>query len=46
MSPVETDEQIKVPFGVWTRGGPNNHVLDGSWEEAFSGNMSPTVPVR
>jgi len=29
VSPTETAEQIEVPFGVWTRVGPWNHLLDG-----------------
>jgi len=29
VSCAKTDELIEVPFGVWTRVGPINHVLDG-----------------
>jgi len=29
MSPAETAEPIDMPFGLWTRVGPRNHVLDG-----------------
>jgi len=25
-------EQTKMPFGMWTRVGPGNHLLDGSLE--------------
>ena len=24
---VKTDEPLNMPFGVWTRGDPKNHVL-------------------
>jgi len=29
VSPAKTAELIKMPFGLWTRVGPRNHVLDG-----------------
>jgi len=29
VNPTKTDEQIKMPFGLWTRMGPRNHVLGG-----------------
>ena len=29
VSPTETSEPIKMPFGMWTRVGPRKHVLDG-----------------
>jgi len=29
LSPAKTAELIKIPFGLWTRVGPRNHVLDG-----------------
>jgi len=29
MSPAKTAEPIEMPFEVWTRVGPRNHVLDG-----------------
>jgi len=29
MSCVTTAEAIQMPFGIWTRVGPRNHVLDG-----------------
>jgi len=28
---TKTDEPIKVSFGLWTRVGPTNRVLDGGW---------------
>jgi len=28
VSPATTDEPIEMPFGLWTRVGPRNHVLD------------------
>ena len=29
VSPAKTDEPIEMPFGLRTRVGPRNHVLDG-----------------
>ena len=29
---AKTAEPIKMPFGLWARMGPRNHVLDGSPE--------------
>jgi len=29
VSPAKTAEPIEMPFGLWTRVGPRNHVLDG-----------------
>jgi len=29
VSPAKTAEPIKILFGLWTRVGPRNHVLDG-----------------
>ena len=29
MSHANTAERIDMPFGLWARGGPGNHVLDG-----------------
>jgi len=26
---AKTAEPIKIPFGMWTRIGPRNHILDG-----------------
>jgi len=28
VSPAKTDEPTEMPFGLWTRVGPRNHVLD------------------
>jgi len=28
MSTAKTAEPIKMPFGMWARVGPHNHVLD------------------
>ena len=27
MSRAKTDEPVEMPFGLWTRVGPSNHVL-------------------
>ena len=39
MNPAKTAEPIEIPFGLRTRVGPGNHVLDGvqipSWEGAI-----------
>jgi len=29
VSPAKMAEPIEMPFGLWTRVGPRNHVLDG-----------------
>jgi len=29
VNPAKTAEPIEMPFGLWTRVGPMNHVLDG-----------------
>jgi len=29
VSPARTAEPIEMPFGLWTREGPRNYVLDG-----------------
>jgi len=29
VNPAKTAESIEMPFGVWTRVGPRNRVLDG-----------------
>ena len=31
MNPAETAEPIEMPFGMWARVGPSNHVSDGVW---------------
>ena len=28
-SPAKNAEPMEMPFGMWTRVGPENHVLDG-----------------
>ena len=48
VSPAKTAEPIKMPFGLWTRMGPRNHVLDRGldppWERAiFRGKRRPIV---
>jgi len=30
VSCAKTAEPIEIPFGLWTRMGPRNHLLDGS----------------
>jgi len=30
VSCAKTAESIEMPFGLWARMGPRNHVLDGS----------------
>jgi len=39
ISPAKVAEPIEMPFGLWTRVGPRNHVLDGvpdaPWEGAI-----------
>ena len=39
VSPTKTDEPIEVPFGLWTRVGPRNHVFPG--EGAILGLFPP-----
>jgi len=43
-------ETIEMPFGLWARMGPINHVLDGGpdppWEGAILGKGSPIVKYR
>jgi len=29
VSPAKTTSPIEMPFGLWARMGPSNHVLDG-----------------
>jgi len=31
VSPAKTAQPIEMPFGLWTRVGPGNHVLDHRW---------------
>ena len=41
VSPTKMAEPIEMPFGLWARMGPRNHVLDGvpdpRWEGAIFG---------
>jgi len=39
LSPAKTAEPIEMPFGVWTRVGPRNHVLGGSRFPIWRGNF-------
>ena len=34
VSPAKTAEPIEMPFWVWTRVGPVNHVLDGGTDSS------------
>ena len=47
---AKVDEPIKMPFGLWTRVGPWNNVLDGGpeppWEEAIFLGGGPIVKYR
>jgi len=31
VNPAKTDEPIEMLFGLWTRVGPRNHMLNGAW---------------
>ena len=33
----KTAEPIKIPFGLWPRMGPRNHVLDGGSDPPWKG---------
>jgi len=37
VSPAKTAEPIEIPFGVWTRLGLGNHVLDGGPDSPWEG---------
>ena len=39
MSPAKTVEQIEMPFGMWARMGPHNHVLDGGLDPPGEGTI-------
>jgi len=49
VSPAKTAELIEVPFGLRTRVGPGNHVLDGvqirPWEGGGSFEREMGVPL-
>ena len=40
VSPAKTAEPIEMPFGLWARMSPRNHVLDGSPEALTDGAMA------
>jgi len=50
VSPAKMAEPIEMPFGLRTRVGPRNHVLDGGpdplWEDAILGKGAPVVKYR
>ena len=37
VSPAKTAEPIEMSFGLWTRMGPRNHVLDGDPDSWWKG---------
>ena len=39
MSPAKTDELIEMPFGLWTRVGFRNHVLDRGPDPPWAGTI-------
>ena len=39
VSPAKTAEPIEMAFGLWTRLGPRNHVLDGSPNPPLEGTI-------
>jgi len=51
MSPAETAESIEMPFGLWARMGPSNHVIEGiqippTGGGNFEGKGRPIVKYR
>jgi len=50
VSPAKTAEPIQMPFGLWTRVGPGNYVLDGDPDPNakinFEGEGQPIVKDR
>jgi len=51
VSPAKTAEPIEMPFGLWPRVGPGNHVLDGGPDshmerDNFEGKGRPIVKYR
>ena len=51
VSPAKMAEPIEMSFGLWTRVGPRNHVLDGVNSPVRRGNFEgererPTVKYR
>ena len=46
-SPAKTAEPIEVPFGMWTRVGPRNHILDnGAHWRYLANTIEPSVAMR
>jgi len=49
-SPTNTAEPIEMLFGLRTRAGPGNHILDGDadppWEGAILANRAPIAKYR
>jgi len=43
MSGAKTDELIEMPFGIWTRVGPGNHMLDGVHIGATCATIEPSM---
>jgi len=39
VSPAKTAEPIEIPFGLWTRVRPRNHILDGGPDPAWEGSI-------
>jgi len=39
VSPAKTAEPIEMPFGLRTRVGPGNHVLDGGSDPPWEGQI-------
>ena len=44
VSPAETVEPIEIPFGLWARVGPWNHVLESAYSAKFRGSRSSPLP--
>jgi len=44
VSPAATAELIQMPFGVWTRVGPGNSVLDGR-PDPLQKSISEGLPI-
>ena len=44
MSRAKKAEPIKVPFEMWTHGGPKDHVLDGILIPHKKGNFEGLMP--
>ena len=46
VSPAKTAEPIEIPFGLWTRVGPKNHVLDGGLDPRWEGAVLRGRPIH